>query len=70
MQSHNNIDSILRLPEVMKRTGLSRSTIYVYIEKGLFPKPIKIGLRAVGWYASEVNQWILSRSKIGETANG
>ena len=45
---------ILRLPEVMARTGLSRSTIYVRISKGLWPKPISLGERAVGWPDHEV----------------
>lgn len=58
MSEHN----ILRLPEVMKKTGLSRSTIYAYIDRGEFPKPIKIGLRAVGWHEHEINQWIEARA--------
>ncbi len=45
---------ILRLPAVKAKVGLSRSTIYLRIEQGLWPKPVKLGPRSVGWPASEV----------------
>ena len=50
--------TILRLPAVKARTGLSRSTIYLYISKGHFPAPIPLGYRAVGWVESEIDHWI------------
>ncbi|WP_456417380.1 helix-turn-helix transcriptional regulator [Thiolapillus sp.] len=50
--------SILRLPAVKSRTGLSRSTIYLRISEGSFPKPISLGGRAVGWIEAEVNDWL------------
>ena len=49
---------IVRLPEVMARTGLSRSTIYVRLGQGSFPKPVQLGARAVGWIEAEVDEWI------------
>ena len=49
---------ILRLPEVMARTGLSRSTIYLRISQGTFPKPVSLGPRAVGWVEAEIQEWI------------
>lgn len=49
---------ILRLPTVKARTGLSRSTIYLRIAEGSFPKPISLGGRAVGWIEAEVNDWL------------
>lgn len=52
------MQTILRLPTVRNRTGLSRSTIYARISAGRFPKPINLGGRAVGWIESEVNEWI------------
>lgn len=61
MPADRSNESIIRLNEVIERTSLSRSTLYAYMNKGLFPKPVKLGLRAVGWYASEVNDWIVSR---------
>ncbi|MCP3679810.1 MAG: AlpA family transcriptional regulator [Gammaproteobacteria bacterium] len=50
--------TMLRLPEVKQRTGLSRSTIYQRIAHGIFPHPIPLGGRAVGWDEKEINQWL------------
>ena len=50
--------TIWRLPEVMARTGLSRSTIYDKMKNGEFPLSINLGPRAVGWIAEEVLDWI------------
>lgn len=50
--------AILRLPTVKARTGLSRSTIYLRISEGSFPKPVSLGGRAVGWIEAEVNDWL------------
>ena len=49
---------ILRLPQVKARTGLSRSTIYLRISQGSFPRPVSLGARAVGWVEAEVNDWL------------
>jgi len=49
---------ILRLPQVLEVTGLSRSTIYAYITEGLFPKQVAIGERAVGWVSDDIEQWL------------
>ena len=46
--------AILRLPAVKAESGASRSTIYLRIQQGLWPKPVKLGPRSVGWPASEV----------------
>ena len=51
----------LRLPEVQARTGLSRSTIYVRVEQGTFPRPVSLGSRAVGWIEAEVEAWMRQR---------
>ena len=48
---------ILRLPEVIALTGLSKSSIYSRIQKGLFPKQINLGGRAVGWLQNDIDQW-------------
>jgi len=55
------VTAILRLPAVKARTGLSRSTIYLRISEGSFPKPISLGGRAVGWIDSEVDAWLAER---------
>jgi len=46
--------TILRRKTVQLRTGYSRSTIYLRITQGLWPKPVRLGVRAVGWPANEV----------------
>lgn len=48
------VQGILRLPAVKAETGASRSTIYLRIQQGLWPKPVKLGPRSVGWPASEI----------------
>ena len=52
------VTTILRLPTVKARTGLSSSTIYLRIAEGSFPAPISLGGRAVGWIEAEVNDWL------------
>lgn len=54
-------DSVLRLPQVRKRTGLSRSGLYAAQKAGNFPRSILLGARAVGWLQSEVDAWIAER---------
>ena len=51
-------NTILRLPVVIARTGLSRSTIYLRIAEGNFPKSINLGGRAVGWVEVEIQHWV------------
>ena len=53
--------TILRLPEVMRSTGLSRSTIYLRIAEGTFPKPVNLGGRAVGWLEVDIQEWLQRR---------
>ena len=50
--------NILRLPAVKACTGLSRSTIYLRISEGNFPKPVSLGGRAVGWIETEIQDWL------------
>ncbi|OLQ92645.1 AlpA family transcriptional regulator [Vibrio panuliri] len=52
---------IIRLPEVIRRTGLSRSTIYLHMSKGVFPKSVSLGERAIGWAETDVEQWLDER---------
>ena len=61
---------ILRLPTVKSRTGLSRSTIYLRIANGEFPKPVSLGGRAVGWLESDIENWLADKiesSRMGES---
>ena len=64
-QRTNPPTRFLRLPEVMERTGLSRSTIYVRVAAGRFPQPVALGGRAVGWIEAEVDEWV--RERIAES---
>jgi prophage regulatory protein len=61
-------DSILRLPAVKTRTGLSRSTIYLRVSQGTFPKPVSLGGRAVGWLEAEVQDWLQRRIEASRKA--
>ena len=49
---------ILRRTEVLFMTGLATSTLYAMMEKGEFPKPIKLGRRAVGWRERDIMDWV------------
>jgi len=53
--------TILRLSAVCTATWLGRSSIYEMDRLGNFPKRVALGVRAVGWYADEVAEWIESR---------
>lgn len=53
--------TVLRLPDVIKKTGLSRSSIYLRIPSEDFPKPISLGGRAVGWLQQDVDDWVLAK---------
>lgn len=54
-------NKVLRLPEVIRKTGLSRSWLYEHIKMGEFPKQIKLGIRAVGWHEEQIDPWIAQR---------
>lgn len=52
-------ERILRIDGVRAHTGLSRSTVYNFMEQGTFPRPVPLGTKhAVGWLESEVSAWI------------
>lgn len=52
---------LVRVPEVVRRTGKSRSRLYDEIKLGTFPKPVRIGARAVAWPIDEIDAWIDAR---------
>ena len=49
---------ILRLPAVLEFSGLSETQIDEQVSRGDFPRPLKIGLRTVGWLESELEEWL------------
>lgn len=51
-------ERFLRLPEVLNRTGLKRTTVQNLTKAGQFPRPVRLSNRAKGWPESEVVQWI------------
>ena len=55
---YTNKQQILRRPAVERKTGLSRSSIYAKITEGVFPKPIRLGKRAVGWLEHDIEKWL------------
>ena len=60
---------LIRLREVMAKTGLSRSYVYALAQKGQFPQPVKLTERSSAWIESEVQSWIDSRIQArGEVA--
>jgi len=61
MENESKSHVIIKLPEVVRRTALSKASIYVFIKEGRFPKPIPLSARAVGFLESEINQWLSTR---------
>ncbi len=57
------IDRLIRLEEVLSYTGLSRSELYRKTQIGEFPGSVKVGVRAVRWRESEVEEWIAERPR-------
>jgi prophage regulatory protein len=64
------VPRILRRQLVESQTGLSRSKIYDLITRDEFPRPIKIGARAVGWVEADVEAWITSRIDAAKREGG
>ena len=52
------MQTIIKLNRVKSKTALSRSSIYLKMSQGIFPRPISLGTRSVGWIESEVDDWI------------
>ena len=58
---------ILRLRDVVRMTGISRSRIYVFMSREVdpFPKPIRLGPNSVGWRKTEIVAWLDGRERAG-----
>jgi prophage regulatory protein len=61
---------MLRVSDVLKRTGMSRTSLYRKLREGTFPAPFELGSNAIGWPAPLVADWIASRPRrtYGEAA--
>lgn len=68
--STDKIDRILRLPAVLDRTGLSRSTLYRKMQEGTFPKQIALSVRCAGWRESSVSAWMRNPMTFRADAKG
>ena len=53
--------SLIRLPEVQRRTSYSKAWIYRLMSQGKFPASVKIGPRAIAFVESEIDEWISQR---------
>ena len=62
--------TMITIWEVVEVTGISRSTIYVYMETQGFPRPIRVGVRAVRWILEEVSEWLDKRDRGGPRPRG
>ena len=60
------LTQILRRRQLEEQLGLSRSAIYQMVADGLFPKPIKLGRRAVGWRADDVENWLSKMQEVSD----
>ncbi|HFP7857016.1 TPA: helix-turn-helix transcriptional regulator [Morganella morganii] len=61
-------ENLIRLPEVIRRTGYSKPWLYKLIDAGKFPKQVKIGSRSIAFVESEVDAWVAN--KIAESRTG
>lgn len=53
--------NMLRISEVCRRSGLSKSQVHRMVNENDFPQPIRLSKRAVAWVASEVEKWMQDR---------
>ncbi|MEW5710177.1 MAG: AlpA family phage regulatory protein [Pseudomonadota bacterium] len=56
---------ILRVEDVMRLTGLSRTTLWRMERTGKFPARVQIGARGIGWHEQEVLDWLASLPRVG-----
>jgi prophage regulatory protein len=53
---------LLRLPQVLSRVGLKTTRLYELVGDGEFPKPVRLGDRAVAWLSTEIDSWIADQA--------
>lgn len=61
MRTPQTLSTIIRLPSVLNIMGISRATLYKQIQAGIFPPPINLGARSVGWVSDEVQTIVNAR---------
>jgi len=63
-------EKILRMPTVLERTGLSRSTLYRKMKSGTFPNQVQLSEHCCGWRESAINRWIADPMSYREESAG
>jgi prophage regulatory protein len=63
-------DKLLRLPDVLRLTGLRRSSVYEKMKAGTFPRSVKVGARAVTWSEAAIQAWIRERLSVEPRIGG
>lgn len=63
-------DRVLRISEVIKTTGLSRTSIYEGVKANTFPTPIKLSARSIGFLQSEISNWLQEKVDARGVSNG
>ena len=53
--------TLLRLPEILRRIGVSKATVYRWIREGAFPEPVRLGANAVAWLERDFEAWLTAR---------
>jgi len=56
-------NAMLRVPQVLERTGVCRASLYNWIREGKFPAPVELGGNSIGWPESEIEAWVASRPR-------
>ena len=51
---------------VLEMVGIERSTLYAWVAQHAFPRPLRLGSRAVGWRDSDIHAWLASRKPTDE----
>lgn len=59
---------VLRMRGVIRRVGLSRSTVDRLVRRGAFPRPIRLSPATVGWRIEEIDRWLAERDLVTTSA--
>lgn len=62
--------SILRVHEVERLLGTSRTTIWRWVRSGIFPSPLQIGPNTIAWRTADIEDWLQSRPVVAYGCRG
>ena len=63
LEGIKNDDYLISVKEVGRRTGLTRGTVNYLMTTSDFPLPLKLGIRTVRWWSSEIDHWLMTRER-------